>query len=70
MTIEQEKQLIELIKNDPTYQELLRNCGKLEKEYFRILCTLDEEDKILLDKYIGICEEMEHQKVLMAFSIG
>lgn len=61
--------LIELAKNDCTYQELLTECGMLEKEYLRILATLDEGDKLLLDKYIGICEELEHQKVGLAFFV-
>lgn len=61
--------LIELAKNDCTYQELLTECGMLEKECLRILATLDEGDKLLLDKYIGICEELEHQKVRLAFFV-
>ena len=69
MKLEQEKMLIELAKNDCTYQELLTECGMLEKEYLRILATLDEGDKLLLDKNIGICEELEHQKVRLAFFV-
>ena len=69
MTMEQEQLLIDLIKNDGTYQELLQECGELEKDYLRILATLRENDREVLDRYIGVCEELEHQKVRLVFGI-
>ena len=69
MTLEQERLLLSLLKNDGTYQELLKECGELEIEYLRICDTLLEKDRELLDRYISVCEEMEHQKVRLAFLI-
>lgn len=66
---ERESILIELAKADSTYQELLKKCGDLEKEYLRISNALPEKDKLLLDRYIGICEELEHQKVRLALDV-
>ena len=63
MEPEQERLLVSLLKKDPMYQELLKKCGELEPEYERIMNTLSEEDRDILDRYIGICEELEHQKV-------
>ena len=69
MTLEQERLLLSLLKNDGTYQELLKECGELETEYLRICDTLHEKDRKLLDRYISVCEELEHQKVRLAFLI-
>ena len=44
MTIEQERQLIELIKYDSTYQELLKECCELENDYLRIRKMLVKRD--------------------------
>ena len=69
MTTEQENRLLEMIKTDDTYQSLLAECGKLEKDYLRIIHTLTETDREILDKYIGVCEELEHQKVILSFQV-
>ena len=69
MEYELDRILVSMAKKDPTYRELLQKCGALEPEYIRICKILSDEDREILDRYIGICEELEHQKVRLALSL-
>ena len=66
MTQEQEHRLAEKIRNDPVYQELLRQCEQAETEYLRIRSSLPEKDGILLERYIVLCEELDHRRLFLA----
>lgn len=64
-----EQRLNNLLKADRLYQELLAQCLQAEKDYQRICNTLCEEDRLLLDRYISLCEEMDHRKLQLALSL-
>lgn len=50
-----------LVGYDTEYQEVLSECKKLEPEYQRIMASLPEQDRVLLDRYITLCEELEYR---------
>jgi len=61
-----ELQLKEVVRNDPLYLELLSACNALEEDFLRIRAGLSAEDRELLDKYISLCEEMDHRRTMLA----
>lgn len=69
MTYEQEQKLIEAVRNDSFYQELLRQCKALEPEYCRILAALPETDRDILDRYISACEGLEYQRTCIVLTL-
>ena len=54
-------------KTDQKYQRLLWECQMLEQEYLRIAAALPEQDRVLLDRYITLCEELEHRQCYLTF---
>lgn len=55
-----------LVKTDREYQTLLWQCRMLEPEYQRIMASLPEQDRALLDRYITLCEELEYRGAFLA----
>ena len=55
------------VKTDQEYQRLLWECRGLEREYLRITEVLPEKDRELLDRYITLCEELEHRYCYLTF---
>ena len=55
------------LKTDQEYQGLLWECRMLEQEYLRIAAALPEQDRVLLDRYITLCEELEHRECYLTF---
>lgn len=54
-----------LVRHDAEYQKLLSECKKLEPEYQRIMASLPEKDRALLDRYITLCEELEYRSAFL-----
>lgn len=50
-----------LVQTDAEYQKLLSECKQLEPEHLRIVASLPEKDRTLLDRYITLCEELEYR---------
>lgn len=69
MTEEQEAKLLELMRSDSVYQELLCQCRQLEPDFLRIRDDLSENDRDILDRYISVCENMEYCCTRLAYSI-
>ena len=69
MTDFQEQLLIELTRRDVFYQQLLKECEELTPCYKRILHTLPEEDRQILEHYICLCEELEYRRTCLAASV-
>ena len=55
------------LKADQEYQRLLWERRMLEQEYLRIAEALSEQDRVLLDRYITLCEELEHRQCYLTF---
>ena len=64
-----EQILLEAARKDQEYQCLLAQCRKAEKDYERILQSLSPDDREQLDRYITLCEELEHRLTLLACEI-
>lgn len=58
--------LASLLQNDAVFQTLLAECMTCEAAYKRICRKLSEEDRELLERYITLCEELEHRRLLVA----
>lgn len=64
-----EKELSAILGKDKVYQEFLNSCLSLEPEYNRILGSLSDQDRKLLEQYISFCEEMDHRALMLALTI-
>ena len=69
MTHERETKLEQAVLLDVEYQRQLAACITLEQEYERIRAYLSEEDRRLLDRYISLCEELDHRRLCIAMSM-
>lgn len=54
-----------VLKNDAWYQQLLHDCCEAEAHYLRICACLSEADQELLERYISLCEELEHRRTYL-----
>ena len=70
MTQEQENMLVALTAADAEYQKLLGQCAALETEYERILGSLSQHDRETLERYIGLCEELEYRRTRIALEMN
>ena len=66
MTQEQELRLIELLKEDVLYQQLLTQCRLVETAYRELLRQLPKEKGECIEHYISLCEEMEYRRTCIA----
>lgn len=58
-----------MIRDDTEYQALLNQCLDIEPAYLDIRNRLMPEDQQILERYLSICEEMDHRKLYLALSI-
>ena len=70
MNCDLEAKIARMAYADTFYQVMLKECEELGKEYERIREILSENDKEILDRYIALCEELEHQRGRMAYAVG
>lgn len=70
MKKEQEKILAALSAADTEYQRLLCECAALEADYARIMDSLPDCDREILERYIALCEEMDHRRICIALEIN
>ena len=68
MIANNEERLNALLKADSIYQSLLTQCLHAEEDYHRICTTLCENDRLSLERYIILCEELDHRKLQLALS--
>ena len=64
-----EKHLQQILQQDSIYQQLLNQCREAEPEYLRIRDSLSESDRILLENYISLGEELDHRRLSIALYI-
>ena len=59
-----------LLDNDSDFQTLLKQLGAAQAEYQAIISTLTAEERLAIENYIALSEEMEYQKTLTAYYCG
>ena len=69
MTLEQENLLVILTRADTQYQRIKQECAALEEDYRRILAGLEECDRLVLERYIALCEELDHRRICIAMEL-
>lgn len=62
--------LVQSAKSDADYQELLSQCMKAETDYALIVSTMTEEDRLRVDDYIALCEEVQYRMTRLAYDLG
>jgi hypothetical protein len=63
-------QVQEILDRDPDFQKLLSELECLEVTYQQVLKKLSPEDQEIVERYIGLCEELEYQKTHTAYKCG
>lgn len=51
---------------DNYYQELLAECLNAETDYLRVVDTLPEKERQIIERYLTACEELDHRKLSLA----
>lgn len=63
-------QVNEFLDHDPEFLELLAQQRTAEGEYLRIMDQLNEQDRQAMERYILLCEELEHKRTVTAYKCG
>ena len=61
--------LLEAARKDDHYQKLLRACREAEADYTAIRDSLSEDQREQLERYISLCEELQHRLTTLACQI-
>lgn len=61
--------LREAARKDAFYQELLAQCREAEKGYVGLLERLSSDDREMLERYISLCEALEHRMTQLSWDI-
>ena len=62
--------LVPLMEQDEDYQQALQQLKAAEADYLTLSETLTPENREILERYIGACEDMEDPLVYLAFVLG
>ena len=63
-------QVNSLLRKDQDFQNLMQRLEIASKDYQRILSKLSPEEKLIIENYIALCEEIEYQKTFTAYYCG
>jgi hypothetical protein len=63
-------QVQEILDHDPDFQKMLSELEGLEAQYQQVLQKLSSADQEIVERYIGLCEELEYQKTHTAYKCG
>ena len=58
--------LLQLLKSDPIYQQLLKTCMAAEPAYLQAVGSLPPNDREAVEAYVSLCEEMDHRALMLA----
>ena len=58
-----EETIMNLRANDAQSQELLKKSELLSQGYFRVLESLDPTDRVCVQQYLDLCEDLEDRTV-------
>lgn len=64
-----EQILLDAVRQDACYQDLLSKCREAEKEYRDILSRLPQADRERLERYISLCEELQYRQTVLALEL-
>ena len=64
------RETTERVKKDAFYQKLLKKCEEQERRYECIMSKLDPGDRMVVEDYIALCEELQYQKTHTAYYFG
>ena len=67
--MEKMKQLQALATADPRYQRLLREAETLDASFLALRMSLPPDQLATLDRYLTLCEEMDHLLILTALDL-
>ena len=62
----QQTELLSILEKDPTYQQLLKECSAAEPAYLEALSKLPSNDREAIERYVSLCEEMDHRALILA----
>lgn len=65
-----EKQVTALLKCDPDHKKLLEQMDIVQEAYIKIVERLSGEERDVVERYITICEDLEHQRTIAAWYCG
>ena len=63
-------QVQEILDRDPDFQKMLAQLEVLEEQYQQVLQKLSPADQEIVERYVGLCEELEYQKTHTAYKCG
>ena len=55
---------------DPDYKELLEQTEAAEAKYDKVMKKLSPADQEIVEEYIALCEDLEHQRTIAAWYCG
>ncbi len=64
-----EQLILDAARKDGLYQATLSQCLEAEGPYQEILASLSPERQAQLERYIALCEELEHRKTQLALEL-
>ncbi len=64
------KQVDKLVARDHLYRQILTDLQKEEQDYLRIMKGLSLQDQEGIERYITLYEDLEYQKVRIAYRYG
>ena len=67
--MDRERILEERLRTDEVYQDLLRECTAAEDHYIRLLSSLSDTDRAVVERYLSACEELDHRRFLLAVEV-
>lgn len=65
-----EEALQEALAADSVFQQLLTDCLAAEADYLRICEVLPPDCIKILERYLSLCEEMDHRKLSLLLKIA
>ena len=57
-------------KEDPEYACLLQACLAAEKAYRELAATWNMEHRLIVERYLSACEELDHRMLMLALEIA
>lgn len=63
-------QVNEFLDHDPEFQALLQQQDAAGTDFTRIMNGLPESDRQAMERYILLCEELEHIRTVTAYKCG
>lgn len=63
-------QVNEFLSRDEDFQALLAQRDGAEATFLQIIGALPEQDRLAVERYLALCEEVEHRRTITAYQCG